>query len=302
MSTYVTRALRSMPWLDAAGRYSPLKTATLVLVCLPALWMMGEFTSGRWDFPSPYVGLIYHSGLWATYLLLVSLLVTPMRRITGWGRLAQLRRMLGVSCFAYCLLHLVAWFGLRFWDWAALFGEAAWRPSLWVATVSLLVLFALAITSFDAAMRAMGADRWKQLHRLVYLGAVLAVLHFLMSPGSLQGIPVLMAGALAWLLGWRLLEKRRLGTSPAALAALGLGAALVALLLQPLWLITFQAERNTQSVGQALADNVSADIWTYLGIPPVWLLLAWAAVTVATAWLRTRHTFHQTISARRQAP
>ena len=71
MSTYVTRALRSMPWLDAAGRFSPLKTATLVLVCLPALWMMGEFTSGRWDFPSPYVGLIYHSGLWATYLLLV---------------------------------------------------------------------------------------------------------------------------------------------------------------------------------------------------------------------------------------
>jgi len=297
MSAYAI--LKSTPCFDAAGRFSWLKTGTLVLACAPAVWIGIEFSSGRWDFPSPYVGLIYHSGLWATYLLLASLLVTPMRRITGWGKLAQLRRLLGVSCFFYSMLHVVAWFGLRFWDWAALLGEAVSRPSLWVATVSLVVLFALAITSFDSVMRAMGGDRWKRLHSLVYIGGFLAVLHFLMSPGSLQGIPYLMAGGYAWLMGWRLLDKRRLGASPAALTALGLGAALVALLLQPLWLITFQAERNSQTAWQALADNVNGDIWTYLGVPPVWLLLGWTLATVSIAWLSRRHTFLQTISARR---
>lgn len=297
MSAYAI--LTSMPCFDAAGRLSWLKTGTLVLACAPAVWIGIEFSSGRWDFPSPYVGLIYHSGLWATYLLLASLLVRPIRRITGWGKLAQLRRLLGVSCFFYSMLHVVAWFGLRFWDWAALLGEAATRPSLWVATVSLVVLFALAITSFDSVMRAMGGDRWKRLHSLVYVGGFLAVLHFLMSPGSLQGIPYLMAGGYAWLMGWRLLDKRRLGASPLALTALGLGAALVALLLQPLWLITFQAERNSQTAWQALADNVNRDIWTYLGVPPVWLLLGWTVATVSIAWLSRRHTFLQTISARR---
>lgn len=302
MSHAVTRLFRSMPWFDAAGRFSLLKTATLMLACAPAVWMAIEFTSGRWDFPSPYVGLIYHSGLWATYLLLGSLLVTPMRRIAGWGRLAQLRRLLGVSCFVYCVLHVIAWFGLRFWDWATLVSEALSRPSLWVALAAVIILFALAVTSFDAAIRAMGADRWKRLHRLVYAGAFLAVLHFLMSPGSLQGVPFLMAGGFVWLMGWRALDKRRLGASLTGLAGLGLAATLFTLLLQPIWLVTFQAERNSQTPWQAIADNVNADVWTYLGVPPVWLMLAWTVATVVIARVAHRNTLPQTISEPRRTP
>lgn len=300
MNRYFSAIAKSMPWLDPTGRFSLMKTSVLILACTPAVWMVAEFTSGRWDFPSPYVGLIYHSGLWATYLLLASLMVTPMRRITGWGRLAQLRRLLGVSCFAYCVLHVIAWLGLRFWDWAALAGEALTRPSLWVATVGLIVLFVLTLTSFDTAMRAMGPERWKRLHRLVYAGAFFAVLHFLMSPGSLQGIPFLMAGFYAWLMGWRALEKRRLGAVPLALLGLGLGAALVALLLQPLWLVTFQAERNSQTAWAALADNVNGDVWTYLGVPPVWILLAWSGLTTSIAWLKGRHTLPRPILSDRR--
>lgn len=296
MTDAIRRLWGAMPWFDGAGRFSLLRLVTLVLIALPAGWLALEFTSGNWDFPSPYVPLIYHSGLWATYLLLLSLLVTPLRRMTGLGRLAQLRRMLGVACFLYGVLHLLAWFGLRVWDWASLGNEALARPSLWAALVSLLILVALAATSFDSAIRALGAGRWKQLHRLVYFAALLAVLHFLLSPGSLQGAPFLMAGGYVWLMGWRWLENRRLGTSGAALAFLGLAASAFTLLLQPVWLVTFQAERMSATPWSAIADNFSPDIWRYLGIPPVWLMLAWTAASVAITALRRLVTFQKTIS------
>lgn len=295
MGGRTARIGRFMPWLDASGRLSALKSATCVVVVLPSLWMGQEFSSGNWDFPSPFVNLIYHSGLWATYLLLASLSVTPLRRITGWGRLAQLRRLLGLASFFYALLHVVAWFGLRFWDWGVIGTELLTRLSLWIATLSTLVLFALGVTSFDAAIRAMGS-RWKRLHGLVYGAAILAVLHFLLSPGSLQGLPFLMAGALFWLLGWRILDRRQLGTRPLPLAGLGLAATAVAALLQPLWLATVQAERSPQPPLAALADNFNPDIWIYLGVPPMWMLLVWTLATVSIAAQRHSRSLLDEIS------
>ncbi len=280
----------ALPWNDATGRLSWLKLAATVAVVLPGLWIGNEFFSGRWDFPSPYVPLIYHSGLWATAWLLAALAVTPLRQLSGYGRLAQLRRLLGLASFAYALLHLVAWFGLRFWDWGQLLRELLDRPSLWIATLSLVVLLALAATSFDGAMRAMGAGGWKRLHRLVYPAAILAVLHFLMSPGSLQGLPFLMAGLCFWLLVWRLLDRARLGARPLPVAALGLATIVVALLLQPLWIATFQAERAYQAPIDALADNFSPTLWAYLGVPPFAWLVVWGVLTTALAFRRRRRS------------
>lgn len=299
MGSRTARMTQFMPWLDASGRLSAVKAGACVAVILPALWMGREFSSGNWDFPSPFVNLIYQSGLWSTYFLLISLSVTPLRRITGWGRLAQLRRLLGLASFFYALLHIVAWFGLRFWDWVVIGAELLTRLSLWIAMLSTLVLFALAVTSFDGTMRVMGS-RWKRLHALVYTAAILAVLHFLLSPGSLQGQPFLMAGALVWLLGWRVLERRGLGTRTLPLAALGLVATAVAALLQPIWLATVQAERSPQPPLDALADNFSPVIWTYLGVPPMWMLLAWAIVTVSIAAYRHRSSLPDAISRLRE--
>lgn len=275
-----------MPWCDPTGRLAPVKLAVFVALWLPAAWMAWNFPSIDWMFPSPFVPLIYHSGLWATYLLLLSLAITPIRRVVEWGRAAQLRRMIGVAAFAYTLLHIVAWFGLRFWDWLALAMELLSRPSLWVATLSALGLLVLALTSFDAAVRRLGGLLWKSLHRLVYILTFLAVLHFLMSPGSLQGAPFLMAGIYVWLMGWRLMERYRLGRHPGALALLGLASTLVALLLQPLWLLTFQSERAAQTPLEALAANLDANVWIYLGPPPVFVMagLALLAVCAALPW------------------
>ncbi|MCB1331623.1 MAG: ferric reductase-like transmembrane domain-containing protein [Maritimibacter sp.] len=287
MSANRLEAGRVMPWMDARGRLSPFKAASFAALCAPAVWMAVRFSSGTWDFISPYIPLIYHSGLWTTYLLLLSLLVTPLRRITGWGPLLQIRRMIGVAAFLYGVLHLIAWFGLRAWSAQTLTAEALSRPTIWVATLGFVVLFALTATSTDGAVRRMGPERWRRLHRLVYPAAFLGVLHFLMSPGSLQGKPFLMAGALVWLLGWRVLDRRGAGRAPRALFALGLAASAVTFFLQPVWLATFQALRQIQSPGAAMADNFDPQVWIYLGVPPVWILLgATLAVALYAAFRR----------------
>ncbi len=285
MSAQCSSVLTSMPWLDATGRLSPLKSLTLVAICLPVLWMAMEVSSGNWDFPSPFVLLIYNSGLWTTYLLLLSLLITPLRQLTGWGKLIQIRRMLGVACFYYGALHVVAWFGLRFWNWAELAWEGVSRPSLWAATLSFVVIIALAATSFDRMIGAMGAQRWRRLHRLVYAATFLAVLHFLMSPGSLQGLPFLMAGAYFWLMAWRLLG-RHTRTSIPAMALLGLGSSLFVFFLQPIWLAAYHPPGTVQTPWDAMAGNFDLEVWRYLGVPPVWVMLAWTIFTVLIATWR----------------
>jgi sulfoxide reductase heme-binding subunit YedZ len=243
---------RQMPWHDPLGRVAPVKLALFVAMWLPAVWMALSFSSIDWMFPSPFVPLIYHSGLWATYLLLLSLAITPLRRILEWGRAAQLRRMIGVAAFAYTLLHIVAWLGLRFWDWSALLMELLARPSLWVAALSAAGLLALAATSFDSAMRRMGGLAWKNLHRIVY-GADVSRRAALSScrRGSLQGAPFLMAGAYVWLMGWRLArERHRLGRPVRApsrlLGTLSLQHSALTLILQPLWLATFQLRTDVR--------------------------------------------------------
>lgn len=288
MNAPSSRIVLKGPWLDASGRFSVLRTAVLVGLCLPAAWLASEFWSGRWDFPSPFVPLIYHSGLWATYLLLLSLFVTPLCRIAGWTRLAQTRRMIGLAALLYTLLHLLAWFGLRFWDAGVLLLELVDRPTLWAATISLVGLMALGATSFDAAIRRMGPRAWKRLHRAVYWLAGLAVLHFLLSPGALQGLPFLMAGAYVWLMGWRLLERRRRGASPPALAALALLATLFTLLLEPAWLATVQAERAYHGPLDALAANFNTENWVYLGVPPAWQILGAGLALAAIRFLADR--------------
>jgi sulfoxide reductase heme-binding subunit YedZ len=262
-----------MPWCDPAGRFSGLKLATFIALFLPAVWMGVSSTSIEWAFPSPYVPLIYHSGLWATYLLLLGLAITPARRILNWARIGYLRRMIGLAAFAYTLLHVFAWFGLRFWDFRELGTELLARPSLWIALLATLGLTVLAATSLDSAMRRLG-PLWKRLHRAVYALTLLAVVHFLMSPGSLQGAPFLMAGVFFWLMGWRLVDRSGAGTRSTALALLGAASVAFTLVLEPLWLATYQHERTALSPLQAVLANFDFEMWAYLGVPPfAWLLL-----------------------------
>ncbi len=93
-----------LPWNNKAGRFSPLKTAALVLVCLPGLWILWQATVTGLG-PRPLTEAIHQLGDWTIYLLLATLAITPARRLLDWGRLIQIRRIVGLAALAYILAH-----------------------------------------------------------------------------------------------------------------------------------------------------------------------------------------------------
>lgn len=149
------------------------------------------------------------TGNWALYLLCITLAVTPIRRLTGWNFLSQ-RRMLGLFVFFYACLHFTAflWFE-HFFDVAEMWRDVLERPFITVGFLAFLLLIPLAATSNKAAMRRLGR-RWQQLHRLIYVIALLAILHFWWMRAGKQdfGDPLLWGSIVAVLLGLRLYWRR----------------------------------------------------------------------------------------------
>lgn len=143
-------------------------------------------------------------GDWALRFLLVSLAVTPLRRL-GWAGIARMRRLLGLYAFAYAMLHVTSYVVLdNFFDWAGIFADIVKRQYITVGMIALVLLVPLAVTSTDAMIRRLGGRRWRRLHRLVYLAAILAVLHFVLMVKADLREPILYGVILAVLLGWRL--------------------------------------------------------------------------------------------------
>ncbi|GAB2517078.1 protein-methionine-sulfoxide reductase heme-binding subunit MsrQ [Lysobacter humi (ex Lee et al. 2017)] len=174
----------------------------------PAIWLAlqvwRELRTGSGALGADPVAAIEHFlGLWALRLLLVTLAISPLRQLTGQAVLLRFRRMLGLYAFFYATLHFAAYLALDLRGyWTDIFAEIAKRPYITVGFVAWLLLVPLALTSTRRAMQALGR-RWGQLHRLVYLIAVLAVLHFWWLVKSDIREPALYAALLALLLGWR---------------------------------------------------------------------------------------------------
>jgi sulfoxide reductase heme-binding subunit YedZ len=161
---------------------------------------------------NPAEALIRGLGESTLQLLCVVLLITPLRVITGWTVLAHGRRPLGLAVFAHALLHALAYAWLdQSWDVSALIVDVWDRPFITVGMVAMLLLLAMALTSWNGIIRAMGARRWQALHRSVYAVAVLAILHFYwMRVGKNHFAEVWFYGAvLAALLGWRVWRWQR---------------------------------------------------------------------------------------------
>jgi methionine sulfoxide reductase heme-binding subunit len=182
------------------------KPAVFVLCLGPLAWLIlgaVQDTLGA----NPAEALIRSTGDWTLRFLCIALAVTPLRQATGWHALARWRRMLGLYVFFYAVLHFLcyAWLdmGLEPTD---ILRDIAKRPFILVGTTALLLLVPLAATSFDRAVRALGARRWQRLHRLVYAIAGLAILHFFwMRAGKNDFAEVgVYAVILGLLLGWRL--------------------------------------------------------------------------------------------------
>lgn len=163
---------------------------------------------------NPVEFVIRSLGTWTLVALCATLSITPLRWVTGWAWLLRLRRMLGLFAFFYAVLHFGAYLWLDHWfDFAAIWKDVLKRPYITVGFAALLLLLPLAVTSTHGWVRRLGGRNWQRLHRLVYLIAVLAILHFWWQRAAKNDLeePLWYAGAVGLLLGARLLRWARGG-------------------------------------------------------------------------------------------
>jgi len=184
----------------------PAAKGVLFVACLlPLAWLLyGAATQALG--PNPAEALIRGSGDWVLRLLCLTLVVTPLRQLTGWHALARFRRMLGLFTFFYLVLHFLsyAWLDMGL-DAQAIVRDIPKRPFALVGFAAFLLMLPLAATSFNRAIKALGAARWRALHRLVYAIALLGVLHFFWMRSAKHNYAevAVYAVIVAMLLGWR---------------------------------------------------------------------------------------------------
>jgi sulfoxide reductase heme-binding subunit YedZ len=159
---------------------------------------------------NPVEELLHGLGLWALRLLVITLAVTPLREILRKPWPLAFRRMLGLFAFFYVLLHFVTWFWLdQDMYWSGILIDIAKRPFITIGFAAFLMLIPMAITSTNGWIRRIGAERWRKLHRLIYVIALFGVWHFYWLVKSDIREPLLYLGFIVVLLGWRLWKARQ---------------------------------------------------------------------------------------------
>jgi sulfoxide reductase heme-binding subunit YedZ len=154
-----------------------LKRTIFAAALIPAAALIADAWRGNLT-ANPIEYITHTTGDWAIRFLIITLAVTPIRRITGWNPIIQLRRMLGLFSFFYATLHFLTWFVLDwFFDVRQMAEDVAMRPFITLGMATFLMLLALALTSTQKSIRRLGR-RWTQLHRLIYVAACTALLHF----------------------------------------------------------------------------------------------------------------------------
>ena len=157
----------------------------------------------------PIEAITHFTGSWSLWILLACLTVTPLRRVTGWNEPIKIRRMLGLFAFFYATLHFSTYMVLdHYFDFSAIAEDVLKRPYITVGFSALILMIPLALTSTSGMIRRLG-KRWQQLHSLVYLVAILGVVHFYWLVKSDISRPAQYGLVLALLLGYRLYFKWR---------------------------------------------------------------------------------------------
>jgi methionine sulfoxide reductase heme-binding subunit len=187
-------------------RFTLFRIAVFVLSLAPFLWLGWDTYHANLG-TDPVQQITHRSGDWALRFLLITLAVTPLRRISGWNELVKLRRMLGLFAFFYACVHLATYLVLDLGGfWSQIFADIVKRPFITVGFLAWLLMLPLALTSTKGMMRRLGR-RWQLLHRLVYVCAGLAVLHFIWLVKADLSEPLIYLGVLLALLGFRLYWK-----------------------------------------------------------------------------------------------
>ena len=187
------------------GWHKPL---LFTLALLPLALLMTGALQGTLG-ANPIEAVIRDLGDWALRFLLLTLTVTPLRKLSGWRWVGPLRRMLGLFAFFYLCLHILGYVVLdQFFDWAAIADDILKRPFITIGMLAFLLLLPLAVTSGQAMMRRLGGARWKRIHRLIYPAAIAGVVHYALMVKADLREPLIYAALLSLLLGYRLVGAR----------------------------------------------------------------------------------------------
>lgn len=190
-----------------------IKVAVWVACLAPLGWLLARlFRIAGPIVADPAYDFVHVLGKTGINILLITLAITPIRVLTGFNLLVRFRRMLGLFAFFYLSLHFTAFviFDLQF-DWGLIFEEIVSRPYLTIGMLALVLMIPLAVTSTRGMQRRLGR-RWTKLHRLVYVIAILGVWHFWWHGKQASNEPVIYAGILTVLLGfrvWRSWQRRQ---------------------------------------------------------------------------------------------
>ncbi len=205
----------------STGQASALKAVVFALALAPlARLATGAFLFPEWLGANPAEYITRATGDWTLRFVLITLAVTPLRKITGWGWLLRLRRMLGLYAFFYGMVHLSSYVSFdHVFEAGEIIKDIIKRPFITVGFATLLLMLPLAVTSTNAMVRRLGARRWIALHRLIYIIGPLGVLHFWWMVKKDLTEPVIYALVLALLLGYRLVMRLRESRKPVRTAA-----------------------------------------------------------------------------------
>ena len=186
-----------------------MKPLLWVVGAVPALALLvGALTDGLGA--NPAQTLVQETGQWTLRWLWLTLLVTPLREMAVLPALVRYRRTLGVTAFVYAVLHLLSYAWLdKGWVIDAIVADVFKRNFILVGMLTFALMLPLALTSFNAAVRALGGRKWQLLHKLVYAVALLGLLHFYLKKAAKNDVSEVMVYAviLALLLGWRVVRR-----------------------------------------------------------------------------------------------
>ncbi len=182
-----------------------IRILVFCLALLPLAWLAQRIMTDDLGV-NPIETLNRFFGDWGLRFLLITLAITPLRKITGWAQIGRFRRMMGLFAFFYVCLHVSSYVGLdQFFDWEALGKDILKRRYITFGMIALVLMIPLAITSTDAMIKRVGGRRWKSLHKSVYVIGVLGVVHFWLMVKSDIREPMLYGALLFVLLAYRAL-------------------------------------------------------------------------------------------------
>ncbi len=180
------------------------KPVVFMAALSPFLWLVWRALAGVLSV-NPIEDITHTTGRWALRLLVVTLAVTPLRRLTGWQAAIRFRRMLGLFAFFYATLHFLTYVVLdQFFGWEFILADIAKRPYVTVGFTAFVLMIPLALTSTAGMVRRLGGRRWSLLHRLIYASAICGVVHYLWKVKADTRDPLAYAAIVALLLSVRI--------------------------------------------------------------------------------------------------